>query len=81
MHARHNDERSGSGGAAGAAAARRETGASGGVAHLMCAAGRPGLERLPDALLRHGGAVERAQFCVMSSYGAAAVELVSWRPG
>ena len=55
--------------------------ARGGVAHLMCAAGRPGLERLPDALLRHGGAVERAQFCVMSSYGAADVELVSWRPG
>ena len=47
----------------------------------MCASGRPGLERLPDALLRHGGAVERAQFCVMSSYGAADVELVSWRPG
>ena len=31
--------------------------ARGGVANLMCAAGRPGLERLPDALLRHGGAV------------------------
>ena len=53
--------------------------ARGGVAHLMCAAGRPGLERLP-ARCRHGGAVERAQFRG-EQLRRRRVELVSWRPG
>lgn len=56
--------------------------APGGVAHLMCAAGRPGVDALPDALREAcaGATVLVEEMCVMSSYGVCDLVLVTCRP-
>ena len=62
--------------------------APGGAAYLMCVKGRPGVDAFPDALLQrhcdvHGGGdnvqVETEEMCVMQSFGAADLVLVSYR--
>ena len=62
-----------------AAAVARHT-APGGVAYLMCAKGRPGVDALPEALAAHGGALELEEMTVMSSYGSTDLVLATYRP-
>ena len=53
--------------------------APGGVAYLMCAKGRPGVEALPAALqATYGGVVEREEMSVMNSFGACEVVLITY---
>ena len=55
--------------------------APGGVAYLMCAKGRPGVEALPAALqATYGGVVEREEMSVMNSFGACEVVLITYTP-
>ena len=55
--------------------------APGGVAYLMCAKGRPGVEALPAALqASYGGVVEREEMAVMNSFGACEVVLITYTP-
>ena len=55
--------------------------APGGVAYLMCAKGRPGVEALPAALqATYGGGVEREEMSVMNSFGACEVVLITYTP-
>ena len=55
--------------------------APGGVAYLMCAKGRPGVEALPAALqATYGGVVEREEMSVMNSFGACEVVLIKYTP-
>ena len=53
----------------------------GGVAYLMLAKGRPGVEALPAALQgAYGGALEREEMSVMNSFGACEVVLLKYTP-
>ena len=55
--------------------------APGGVAYLMVAKGRPGVEALPAALQgTYGGVLEREEMSVMSSFGACEVVLLKYAP-
>lgn len=55
--------------------------APGGVAYLMLAKGRPGVEALPAALQgAYGGALEREEMSVMNSFGACEVVLLKYTP-